>query len=234
VKVSLVVPCYQEEEALRVWRSFLSTVPGDEVVFVDDGSTDGTAAALRELAAHDTRVRVETHATNLGCGAAMRTGIAGATGDVVVVYDADRTYPVEDAARLVAAVQGGADLATASPWGGGSADASVRWHRRVVSKMARVPYRWVLGRRAKGIATFTCAFRAYRKSLLERLRWRSDGFAGAAEMLGRAILLGATVVEVPSRLSSRTEGTSKMRFGRAAWGHLKALGSLLRARMTGE
>jgi dolichol-phosphate mannosyltransferase len=234
VGASLVVPCYEEEAALERWGALLPDLRVSEVVFVDDGSRDGTARALRVLAERDPRVRILTHASNLGCGAAMRTGLAAARGEVVVVYDADRTYPPEDIDHLVAAVTAGADLATASPFAPGGDASSVPWVRRLVSRIARWPYRVVLGRRARGVATFTCAFRAYRSELLPRLRFRSDGFAAAAEILGRALLAGARVVEVPSRLTPRTEGRSKMRFFRAALGHLRALGALLRARMTAQ
>src|SRR5437868_11189659 len=94
----------------------LLAVPADQWVFVDDGSTDGTADRLAAAASRDPRVTVVTHARNRGVGAAVRTGIAAARGDVVVTYDADRTYPAADAARLVAAVAAGADVATASPF----------------------------------------------------------------------------------------------------------------------
>ena len=79
MRVSFVVPCYQEEESLARLAPVLPSLAADEVVLVDDGSTDGTAAALRAMAAADPRVRVETHAHNRGVGAAMRTGFAASS-----------------------------------------------------------------------------------------------------------------------------------------------------------
>ena len=94
MRVSFVIPCYQEEDALAALRPLLGGIDAEEIVFVDDGSTDATAATLAEIAAGDARVKIETHAANRGVGAAMRTGIAATRGEVVVVYDADRTYPL--------------------------------------------------------------------------------------------------------------------------------------------
>jgi len=175
VTTSLVVPCFQEAEALVAFAPLLGDLAVDEVVFVDDGSTDDTPRRLAALAALDPRVRVETHETNRGVGAAMRTGLGAARGDVVVVYDADRTYPVEDVARLVAAVGAGADVATASPFAPGGDAGDVPWPRRALSRGAVLAYRAVLGPRARGVATFTCAFRAYRRAWLSAPPRSSSG-----------------------------------------------------------
>jgi len=232
VRLSFVIPCYQEEAALAALRPLLGAMEADEIVFVDDGSRDGTAAALVAMASEDRRVRIVTHARNRGVGAAMRSGLGAVTGDVAVVYDADRTYPLEDARRLAAAVEGGtADIATATPFGAGGGLEDVSVPRAFLSRVAATCYRLVLGRRARGISVFTCAFRAYRGEALRALAWRSDGFPAAAEMLGRALLAGARVVEVPSTLRRRTEGSSKMRVLRATWGHLGVLVRLLLARV---
>lgn len=231
--VSFVIPCYEEEEALAALRPHLASIPADEVVFVDDGSTDGTAAALAALAAADARVRVATHERNRGVGAAMRTGIQATTGDVVIVYDADRTYPLEDAQRLIAALQGEVSIATATPFGAGGGLEDVSVGRSFLSKAAVWAYRLVLGRRARHLSVFTCAFRAYRGDAVRALTWRSDGFPAAAEMLGRALLAGAVVSEVPSTLRRRTEGRSKMRVVSASCGHLGTLWRLAWARVFG-
>ena len=166
--VSFVIPCYEEEEALAALRRHLDPIPADEIVFVDDGSTDGTAALLRDLAGSDERIRIVTHEHNRGVGAAMRTGIQATTGDVVVVYDADRTYPLEDAERLIAALSDDISIATATPFGAGGGLEDVSAGRSFLSKAAVWAYRLVLGRRARGISVFTCAFRAYRARLAQR------------------------------------------------------------------
>lgn len=228
---SLVVPCYQEQDALAPFGALLPGLPVDEVLFVDDGSRDGTAAALARLAAADGRVRVLTHARNRGVGAAMRTGLEAARGAVVAVYDADRTYPVQDLERLFDAVErGGAEVASADPQAVAGGLAGVPAWRRALTRGAAGAYRLVLGPRAQRVSTFTCAFRAYARSVLPRALPRADGFAAAAEMLGRALLAGARVVELPSPLRTRTEGVSKLRVLRALRGHLLTLVRLARLR----
>ena len=234
MRVSWVIPCYQEAEALDAGLDELLAIRADEIVFVDDGSTDGTADRLATAAGRDARVRVATHPKNLGVGAAMRTGFTTATGDVVVAYDADRTYPAADAAALVAAVASGADAATASPFVAGGSLEDVGAFRRFLSRSASGCYRLVLGKRAAGIGTFTCGFRAYRAECLRGLSFRSRGFPATAEILGLLLLSGAIVKEVPSALSTRREGRSKMRVVRVALGHASVLHRLLRVRMGGS
>jgi dolichol-phosphate mannosyltransferase len=232
VSRSWVIPCYQEAEALGAGLASLLALPGEQLVFVDDGSTDGTAALLADAARRDPRVVVVTHPRNRGVGAAMRSGFTATTGDVVVAYDADRTYPAADAERLVAAVGAGADVATASPFlDGGVVHAPLL--RRVLSKGAALAYRVAVGRPAKGVRTFTAGFRAYRGPLVRGLAFHSDGFASTAEILGRLLLDGARLVEVPSTLTTRTEGVSKMRVGRAIRGHAGVLVRLLFLRVRG-
>ena len=234
VRLSLIVPCYQEGEALAVWATLLPDVPGDELLFVDDGSTDVTAQRLTELQRLDGRVRVLTHERNRGVGAAQRTGIEASTGDVVVVYDADRTYPLEDVPRLVAALDEPADIATATPFAEADAGAVIPWTRGVLSQGAAWAYRVVLGSHARDIRVFTCAFRAYRGEMIRALSFRSDGFPAAGEILGLALLRGQTVVEVPSHLRTRVEGASKMRVVRTTCAHLGVLLRLLFARIRGK
>jgi glycosyltransferase involved in cell wall biosynthesis len=223
LRTSFVVPCYQEEASLERFGPHLAEVPADEILFVDDGSTDGTAAALRAIAERDARVRVLTHPGNRGVGAAMRTGIEASTGDVVVVYDADRTYPLEDATRLIDALVPDRGVATASPFGAGGAVEGVSRGRRFLSRAATFCYRLALGRRARGVGVFTCAFRAYRGDLARSLVWKSDGFPATAEMLGDALLRGALVSTVASRLRARSEGDSKLRVVPTTLGHFGVL-----------
>lgn len=227
---TIVIPCYQEAEALDAGLAALLTLPADEFVFVDDGSTDGTAARLAAAAAKDARVRVVTHARNRGVGAAMRSGFEASTGDVVVAYDADRTYPGEDAVRLVAAVRAGAEVAMATPFAPGGA-IRAPWFRRVLSRGASGAYRFAIGSRAGGVRTFTGGFRAYRGALVREIVFRSDGFASTAEVLCLLLLKGARVVEIASTLTARTEGRSKMRVGRTILGHLRVLARVLDARL---
>ena len=115
--LSIVVPCFNEEQALPELLRRLSAVGEDipaaelELVFVDDGSRDGTLEALREVAAEDARVRVLALSRNFGQMAATTAGLAAATGDAVVLIDADMQDPPEVIPEMVARWREGADVA---------------------------------------------------------------------------------------------------------------------------
>jgi dolichol-phosphate mannosyltransferase len=228
VLVSVVVPMKDEEGSLPVLAAELDRLSAllagrgaaAEVVLVDDGSTDGTAAAAETLVARTPRARLLRHERNRGFGAGLRTGVAATTGDVVVSYDADCAYPATDALRLLDALDAGADVAGATPFADGG-EARVGAVRRSLSRGCSLVYRTALRGRARGVRTFTCAFRAYRGDLVRSLRWEADGFLAAAEILSLCLLRGARVAEVPSSLRPRFAGRSKMRVVRTAVGHLR-------------
>jgi dolichol-phosphate mannosyltransferase len=222
--ISVVIACYDEEDALpalfaeldRLNRAAAGRGLTIEVLFVDDGSRDGTAALLSSRAG----ARVLGHAANRGFGAAMRTGFAAARGRVIVCYDADATYPVLDVLRLHDALEAaGADVAGATPFGAdGIADASPL--RVAMSRAVAGLYRLALRARGPRLTVYTCAFRAYRAEALRGVTNEADDFLAAAELLVRLVRAGARVVEVPSRLTARVHGRSKMRTLRTALRHL--------------
>jgi dolichol-phosphate mannosyltransferase len=222
--VTVVVPCYNEEaglpsligriagmgEAAREWRW----------LFVDDGSSDGTFGALLNAARDHSWIDVVRHSENLGLGAALRTGFEQARSSIVCTIDSDCTYPPERLPELVALVQAGAEIATASAWHPESAAAEGSPLRLWLSRMVSSAYQRLIGR---DVHTFTCVFRAYRTDAIRRIRFRSSGFAAVAEIMLRAILVGYAVREVPMRLESRCFGESKLKVGDAIMAHGRLL-----------
>jgi glycosyltransferase involved in cell wall biosynthesis len=106
LRLSVVIPVYNERYLIRELLRRVLAVRVDgiseiELIVVDDGSTDGTRTVLEEIAAAEPRVRYIAHEKNGGKGAALRTGIAAATGDLTVFQDADLEYDPRDYARLV-------------------------------------------------------------------------------------------------------------------------------------
>src|SRR5262245_42913592 len=117
--VSIVVAMYNEEESLPQLFEKLGTLqsvkPRDwrlDFVLVNDGSSDRTVEVANRLKPVEWDAQILSHGVNRGFGAAIRTGFAAARGSIVVCYDADCTYPVEDIIRLVGEVLAGADVAT--------------------------------------------------------------------------------------------------------------------------
>jgi dolichol-phosphate mannosyltransferase len=235
VLVSVVIPCFNEEAGiprLFVGLTRLSALADGlrlEFVLVNDGSSDATGTALETAAANLSGCRVLHHAHNRGVGAAMRTGFAASRGEIVVCYDADLAYPVEDILRLVDAVRAGADIATAV-FDAVDTDLAMPLSRRLLTRGAASTYRLVLGRRAAPLRVFSCAFRAYRREVLQALPFESDGFPAAAELLSRALLQGRRVVEVPSTWTDRQTGVSSLKVVPTVAAHLQLLRRLALAR----
>ena len=112
--VSVVIPAYNEEGAITGVVERLSKLELGrpfEVLVVDDGSTDGTPAALRELKARVPLLRVVEHGQNRGYGAALKTGFSHAQHDVLVITDADGTYPEDRITDLLDCIDDGAEMA---------------------------------------------------------------------------------------------------------------------------
>jgi dolichol-phosphate mannosyltransferase len=225
-----VVPCYNEAEGIPHLCARLGPLVERlrrdgpvEVVFVDDGSTDDTAAVLRRESAALPR-HVVMHVRNRGLGAALRTGFAVATGEEVVTLDSDCTYDPDDVPRLLAALRAGADVVTGSPYHPEGEVVGVRGWRLHLSKALSRLYAPVLPLR---LHTYTSCFRAYRREVLPLLDLSDDGFQCVTRLLVSAILRGLPVAEVPSRLSSRRFGKSKIRVLPVGGAHLRYLAELV-------
>ena len=230
--LTLLIPCHNEAEALPALFAELAHLKDwllpeifPEILLVDDGSFDNTLEQLGNFADDFLLpVRVLGLRPQAGLGAAIREAVPLASGEVVVTYDADLPYPLSDIRKLVDPIHAGeADVVTASPWHPEGNAPGVPPHRLLLSRTLSALYRLRLGKGAQGLHTFTCGFRAYRKSTLLEVLPRRDDFTATAEMLVRSLKAGARVLEVPSTLRGRTDGVSKMRIVRTALAHVGLL-----------
>lgn len=223
--VTIVVPCYNEQAGVpalveRLARVIEGPGAGWEVMFVDDGSADRTFARLLASVQRQSWARVLRHQTNLGLGAALRTAFAYVESPIVCTIDSDCTYAPERLPELVALVEAGADIATASAWHPGSAIAKGNPVRIALSRGVSGVYKVLIG---QDVHTFTCLFRAYRREVIEKVPFRSNGFAAVAELMLRSILLGYDVRELPMQLEERRFGESKLKVGDAIFAHASLL-----------
>jgi dolichol-phosphate mannosyltransferase len=228
--VTVVVPCFNEAEGLPSLLARLGAMrhgPAADwhFLFVDDGSSDDTFAQLLRAARDMHWVGVLRHHENRGLGAALRTAFAHAASPIVCTIDSDCTYPPERLPELTALIDQGADVVTASAWHPDSAAAEGSRMRLALSRRVSGIYRGLIGR---DVHTFTCLFRAYRRDVVQRIRFRGDGFSAVAELFVKALLAGYTVREVPMALAQRRFGESKLRVSDAvlAHAHLIALTTL--------
>ena len=219
--VTVIVPCFNEDEGIPWLIARLTALQSDggsgwEVLLVDDGSDDLTFARLLACSRRHPWVRVLRHPTNLGLGAALRTGIAHARGSVICAIDSDCTYPPERLPELVRMLDDGSEIATASAWHPESQAAEGSAFRIMLSRAVSGCYKLLIG---QDVHTFTCLFRAYRADALRRIPFRSDGFAAVAEIMLRSMLDGYRVRELPMQLEKRKYGESKLKVGDAIAAH---------------
>src|SRR4051794_4465399 len=196
--LSIVVTVFDEAGSVdELYRRTVATLdPGPrtfELIFVDDGSTDGTFAALERLHASDARVRAVRFKRNFGQHPAMHAGLSRARGDVIVTMDGDLQNAPEDIPRLLEAVEAGNDVA------------SGRRRARKDPLGRAVPSRVINGmlRRFTGveITDFGCAFNAYRRSAVEPML----GSIGKQKFTKALVLSGgASVIEVDVSHAARS------------------------------
>lgn len=209
MKVSVVIPAYNEEENLPVLyerlKAVLDKLEGDyEILFVDDGSTDGSFEVLRDLARRDERVRVIRFRRNYGQTAAMYAGFEHATGDVIVTMDADLQNDPEDIPRLLRKLEEGYDIV--SGWRKDRKDPFLS--RRLPSKIAN----WIISK-VTGVELhdYGCTLKAYRSEIAKRYRLYGDMHRFLPALARR---FGARVTEIPVKHHPRLYGRSKYGIGR--------------------
>jgi glycosyltransferase involved in cell wall biosynthesis len=232
--LSFVVPAYNEGKrlgpSLRRLIDYGAAQPfAVEIVVVDDGSADSTAAiaeeAMRDLPTTVT-VRLLRHETNRGKGAAVRTGALAAAGDCVLYCDADLATPPQEAGKLLAALDAGADVAAGSRVQPDGSDmrASQPLFRRLAGRLFAMVRRRLL---LSEVEDTQCGFKAFRREAAQALfaRQRLDGWAFDAELLFLASKLGFVVRQVP--VEWQHVGDSSFRLGlRAAVRELRDLASI--------
>lgn len=233
-KLSFVIPCYNERDgapkllaALEETRRALGPSYQWELIFVDDGSVDGTSEILDAACRGSSEARVVHHPRNRGLGAALRTGFEHATGELVATTDSDCTYDPRELVQMLKLMQQGADVVVASPYHPDGGVKNVPAYRLLLSRNLSRLYRWVTG---SHLYTYTSLFRVYRGEVLRAVRFQSEGFLSMAEILAEALLLGYRVVEHPMWLTVRQYGESKAAIFRLIRDHVGFLWRLLRKR----
>ena len=226
-ELSVVVPCHNEaasirnlQRALNQLRSALEDQCRLELLLVDDGSTDDTAALLEDHFGQQNGVTILRHASNRGIAAAIATGLRHAKTEVVASLDADCTYDPLELVHMVPLLADDVDLVVASPYHpAGAVEGCTAW-RLVLSKAASRLYRMVLRNK---LHTYTSCVRIYRRSSVVDVTLQNDGFVGVTELVWQLDRRGAKIVEHPAVLRVRTTGQSKMRVARTTWAHLRLL-----------
>ncbi len=228
-KKLVIIPTYNEIENIAKIIAAVFAIPGGyHILVIDDGSPDGTAAAVKALqTAHPDRLFLVERSGKLGLGTAYVTGFKWALErdyDYVFEMDADFSHDPADLPRLLAAcTEGGADMSVGSRYCDGINVVNWPMGRILMSYCASIYVRTVLGFR---IYDSTAGFVCYSRKVLEAIDLdavRMKGYGFQIELKYTAHKLGFRIAEVPVIFVNRKEGTSKMSgsiFGEAFWGVL--------------
>ncbi len=222
--LSVVIPVFNEEATVaEVVRRVKSIDIPTELILVDDGSTDGTNQILTDLAI-TREIQLATHGANVGKGAAVRTGISMAVGNVVVVQDADLEYDPQDLTDLIHPILAGtADVVYGSRYSRLGVRPDRRWHRWG-NRMITLFSNWTTGLHLTDVET---CYKALPEKLAHEVipLTEEDGFGIEIELTCKLAKRAVRFLEVPIHYQSRTyEEGKKIGFRdglRALWCILK-------------
>jgi len=209
VDVSIVVPAFNEEENVlllidEVHQTLADTSIDYEMVFIDDGSTDGTFAALSERARLDPRLSVVQLRRNFGQSAAMQAGLDAARGEVIVTMDADLQNDPRDIPRMLSKLDEGYDLVAG--WRKDRKDTFI--NRRLPSIIAN----WIISRSVNvHLHDYGCTLKALRRDVAKELKLYGEMHRFIPAL---ASLVGARVYEMAVGHRARRFGKSKYGIGR--------------------
>lgn len=203
MKLSIIMPCYNE---LHTIESIVAAVKGSpypekEIIIVDDCSTDGTRDLLKR-AVEPLVDRVVYHDRNQGKGAALRTGIAAATGDVVIIQDADLEYDPNEYPKVMAPIlQGKADVVYGSRFMGGEAHRVVYfWHmvgNRVLTLLSNIFTNL-------NLTDMETCYKAFKREIIQSIAIEEDRFGFEPEITAKVAKKKCVVYEVGISYYGRT------------------------------
>lgn len=206
-RLSVLIPALNEQATLaRIVTDVLATGLADEIVLVDDGSSDNSSAVIAALEqGHPKLVRSVRHATPHGKGAAIRTGLTVATGDLILVQDADLEYSPADIPALLAPFQ---DPAVQAVYGSRNLRPNPRssfsyyWGGRLLS--------WITNRLyGSRLTDESTGYKLVRADLLRALDLQLDGFEFCSELTARLLRRGVPIHEVPISYQPRSFAAGK-------------------------
>ncbi|MCY4145933.1 MAG: glycosyltransferase family 2 protein [Chloroflexi bacterium] len=194
--LSVVIPCYNEVHTVKdIVGRVLAEDLVDEVIIVDDGSTDGTREALSQIKAEaDSRVQIFYHEKNRGKGAALATGFQQTTGEVIIIQDADFEYDPREYGRLLKPIQEGvATVVYGSRFLGGTRKAMNFWNmvaNKGLTLITNILFNAIL-------SDMETCYKCFRREVVGGMTINARGFDFEPEFTAKVLRQGIRIVEVP-------------------------------------
>jgi glycosyltransferase involved in cell wall biosynthesis len=206
MKISVIIPVYNEKDTIReILARVQRTKIADEILVVDDGSMDGTREILGELNQQDL-IRVIQHERNRGKGAAVTTGYQHATGDVLIIQDADLEYDPRDYPALLKPIEeGNADVVYGSRFLGAPRRPTMFWHmiaNKLLTLMTNVLYNNILTDMETG-------YKVFRIQVVRDIKVRARRFDFEPEFTAKVLKRKYRIFEVPITFNPRDYSEGK-------------------------
>jgi glycosyltransferase involved in cell wall biosynthesis len=201
MNLTVVMPVYNERATVEaILQRVEQTGLANEIILVDDGSTDGTRAILERIASQHPALKVLLHERNRGKGAAIQTGIRAATQDLVLIQDADLEYDPRDYPALLAPIlEGKADVVFGSRFLGGPRRTTMFWHmvaNQLLTFMTNILYNSILSDMETG-------YKLFRREILQAIPLRCRRFDFEPEVTAKLLKRRIRVFEVPISFNPR-------------------------------